>query len=1201
MGGLAMQLLGDCVEAQPDDLQKAKELREQAGLGDISASAQALEQLPDVIIDEGTFKYVLLRVTAASGERKYLVRGTLGAEFHKDVALPYLRAYLKDGFGVEILGGGRILHDVPRGFLKIYGFSYGFPWADGAGHEISAEVCREFFSGYEAGQMHRIRSKTQRCFSSVVCTDLIFMRRLEPSIEKYKCNLHHVEVSGLTDVARPQSIFKADKDCGRDLHQICRGALVATVEEQRRDEAFMERLQRLAREAVHAALTWPFLEDHRRLIWAAVLQFNAVPTQDLPPWFFEQKNFTRRHLGVDLCSLDGKRAILCRVDNATLQDVKRFLRTARCMGEAPQCTLWTLRGCKIPGDSKRCLRKYGCQCKILTKTRLRNLMQESASEARESGEVPLGGGTAPDPPLRPCQEACLEACAKGARVIEMACGTGKTRVIRELAAKQTGKVLVTVPSRILLEQFAQEMPGFCKLGTKYNSKIDMASRLFVAVSDSVRLLKKLEFEAAFVDEAHHPLPPGMPSCEDLFKFSATHKEGVDFRFSLGEAIEQGVLCEYDLTVPVTTEGHPYVCLANLLLSQAGRFRRVLAYCNSIAEAKRFQQVLEITGLAAWHINGHATRKARERVMHEFSGDLKKPLHVLVTVQVLGEGVNIPNADTCMFVEPRSSYVSIIQAIGRVLRPHSTKPLSHIVLPAIAVPSMPTPNTDGAISRVLDEIAKSPESDARLSSSVVTAERVHDDPLELPVPLGRSAAGGPEELSRDVERRSEPEPNEHVTNALGNSSPGLQTDALTDGAGEWPSLACAELATNGKGRTGQVCSEADTATQTNSQTGSCSKRGNSTNERSVSLFATEATAQLSHARVVVEDPMLTSNPSAAPTPLSQYYQQDAQLHRLEAASMPPTAASKLKFKTRPGDSLVGNGHANQLDRFLEAIARADRRFADADLKHLKSRLWVMDCRLQQPLLQKLLVSNVQYQLALILQQCDAWDLNLRAVEQHARNRGRLPRQRSADPEEMRLGSWLQQVGIALGRQKLAATRVQKLSNSSCISLRFRLAKWLEAESPFERCVKMVRQFVQLHGRMPTNLKTSSRQESSLLWNLRGFVAHINKQREQRLQYLENQGPIIAQWARSMRARQLSLSATLWNRQFGRLIEFLETKNKVPTPGAGPGREHALYCWLLKQRSYLHQLPSEFREKLLDCHQAVACFLQAEGGRRASKDL
>ena len=88
----------------------------------------------------------------------------------------------------------------------------------------------------------------------------------------------------------------------------------------------------------------------------------------------------------------------------------------------------------------------------------------------------------------------------------------------------------------------------------------------------------------------------MPSYNELFKFSATQKEDVEFRYSLGEAIEEGVLCDYDLVVPVTTEGHPYICLANLLLSQAGRFRRVLAYCNSVAEAMRFQQVLETVGL-----------------------------------------------------------------------------------------------------------------------------------------------------------------------------------------------------------------------------------------------------------------------------------------------------------------------------------------------------------------------------------------------------------------------------------------------------------------------------------------------------------------------------------------------------------------------------------------------------------------------------
>ena len=43
------------------------------------------------------------------------------------------------------------------------------------------------------------------------------------------------------------------------------------------------------------------------------------------------------------------------------------------------------------------------------------------------------------PPLRPCQVECMEACGKGARIIEMACGTGKTRVIKELLSTVSGR------------------------------------------------------------------------------------------------------------------------------------------------------------------------------------------------------------------------------------------------------------------------------------------------------------------------------------------------------------------------------------------------------------------------------------------------------------------------------------------------------------------------------------------------------------------------------------------------------------------------------------------------------------------------------------------------------------------------------------------------------------------------------------------
>ncbi|CAE7935003.1 IRC3, partial [Symbiodinium necroappetens] len=266
----------------------------------------------------------------------------------------------------------------------------------------------------------------------------------------------------------------------------------------------------------------------------------------------------------------------------------------------------------------------------------------------------------------------------------MACGTGKTRVIRELTQNVSGKVLITVPSRLLLEQFAADFPSFCKVGTGYNKHINRCASGFIAVTNSVNLLQDCGTKVVFVDEAHHPLPSEMPECEELFLFSATHSMKTDYEYGMGQAIQERVLCDYDLTVPMITEGHPYSSLARLLQSSQGRFRRVLAYCNSVAEAQRAQQIFATFGIAVWHINSETSRLKRQRVIQEFSGDLQRPVHVLVTVQVLGEGVNIPNADTCMFVQPRNSYTSIVQAVGRILRQHICKPMAHVILPAVAV-------------------------------------------------------------------------------------------------------------------------------------------------------------------------------------------------------------------------------------------------------------------------------------------------------------------------------------------------------------------------------------------------------------------------------------------------------------------------------------------------------------------------------------
>ena len=723
----------------------------------------------------------------------------------------------------------------------------------------------------------------------------------------------------------------------------------------------------------------------------------------------------------------------------------------------------------------------------------------------------------------------------------------------------------------------------------------------------------------------------MPRCKELFKFSATHKEEVDFRYSLGEAIDEGGLCDYDLTVPVTTEGHPYICLANLLLSQAGRFRRVLAYCNSIAEAKKFRQVLETVGLAAWHINGKTNRTERERVMNEFARELSKPLHVLVTVQVLGEGVNIPNADTCMFVEPRSSYVSIIQAIGRVLRPHPSKPMAHIVLPALAMPAMsktftmaPPPGSSGLTgsaqsmlrARGSEEHVQPSESEATVTKArrgeppqnelLASGDGAGDDGCadcraDSSSPMHRAEVGLKGRIEGSNANRPRPcDPSSHRTSTTDDRGAELgrpdrpaptipiarvsDEDALVAPIGSAASVAAASaigdrqvgesvsqqkpaslaqgddvnsftapkpagtvVAKDGAlaackpqsaGKVKQSKASWDAAargrsgarrdSESNRKDRGCgggrptaglraqgrmdeSSRGE--NEKKIEcsglssqnpmmdgqqhsglrvppastvmpaqepgsssreLSAAEPT-QVAHAKHSTEAPMLMANQGSGAGPSTQ---------ELPAKLMRPRA-SKLKVKTADDAGLFGSGHADQLDRFLEAIAQADSRFADKDVRMLQSRLWVEGCRVQQPTMQQLLARDVQYQLALILQRQNAWDLRLQAVEKFDQEHGRLPRQVSR-LEERTLGVWLHNVRYRQRKKMLSAERMQRLLNSSSSRLTARVVKWQDSHDShafFKAWSEGLRRFVREHNRMPDSRKHRSRAERRLFRSLK----------------------------------------------------------------------------------------------------------------------
>eukprot|EP00892_Ulva_mutabilis_P002921 jgi/Ulvmu1/1262/UM109_0060.1 len=100
----------------------------------------------DCIIDEGSFKYVLIRVSSVDAqESKLIVRGFKSCEYHNDVLQRTKRQLQGTGLTLDVCGGGRITHDPSAMQVAIFGYSVAF---GPAVHEISAAIVRQQFPLY---------------------------------------------------------------------------------------------------------------------------------------------------------------------------------------------------------------------------------------------------------------------------------------------------------------------------------------------------------------------------------------------------------------------------------------------------------------------------------------------------------------------------------------------------------------------------------------------------------------------------------------------------------------------------------------------------------------------------------------------------------------------------------------------------------------------------------------------------------------------------------------------------------------------------------------------------------------------------------------------------------------------------------------------------------------------------------------------
>ena len=752
--------------------------------------------------------------------------------------------------------------------------------------------------------------------------------------------------------------------------------------------------------------------------------------------------------------------------------------------------------------------------------------------------------------------------------------------------------MITVPLRALLDQFALDFPGFCKVGTGHNEEIDFDANGFIAVSKSAYLLQKLKFDAVFVDEAHHPLPKKLPKAKELFQFSATLEpdKGIDFQYAMGKAIEDRVLCDYDITVPAVTAHHAYICLADLLVRQAGRFRRVLAYCNTVAEAKRFQMVLEELGLAAWHINAATGWNERKRVMDEFTGVLKKPVHVLVTVEVLGEGINIPNADTCMFVEPRNSYRSIIQAIGRILRHHSAKPLGHIILPAVAVPK-------GGPDHIPVPVSSEESKQQTQNCKERTLSQKTDVSRSLTELLG---CPGGQEHSADISL---------IKNHLetGEAVRTRRSTGVLDGSSHANEESAQSAETMGTGpvRRRELHAPQELETSKNQRQGNASSKQNGTKKNHFTATAGSPAGAAVQSQMLPESRTLGSssgtNPLATSGGQTVRRSQEGGTVKSRNAEMNSgpanhktlegnvtdgnkmgTCYGRVRLQSLEGVGSSGQEFQSQLDRFLAKLMQADERLIGSSAGH---RIQVVDCRIRVAgeVGMDEATNAIYGRLTAFLRQIDPWQVRFESLEDFVRMYRRLPRHwKTSSTFEASLGNWWAYQNRQLQLGRLPAHRLQGLQSTSVALIQQRVEKWLagNSEAVFKQRCQDLQRYVQKHNQLPSHCSPDPkpRKLGTWLWSMRHSLP---RSRVKDINLLKAVHPLVEQlfqWD----TRPLQIKETHWSKRLEELSTFVYQHGRLPSQCTRS--ESRLYHWLWRQTSsiWTGNLPEKFVAALQEAH-------------------
>lgn len=152
------------------------------------------------------------------------------------------------------------------------------------------------------------------------------------------------------------------------------------------------------------------------------------------------------------------------------------------------------------------------------------------------------------------------------------------------------------------------------------------------------------------------------------------------------------------------------------------------------------------GVEACHVDGTMNAIVRGEALDWLKEDLEDEndngrnaptCRILTNARCLTEGVDVPNLDAVIFLNPRKSQVDVIQAVGRVMRKAPDKNFGYVVLP-IAIPFGMTP-----------EEALSDNERYKIIWQVLQALRAHDERFDATINSIGYNTGDPTSILVDI--------------------------------------------------------------------------------------------------------------------------------------------------------------------------------------------------------------------------------------------------------------------------------------------------------------------------------------------------------------------------------------------------------------------------------------------------------------------